>query len=73
MRAPIRRKGLATRPIGRRDSDGSPVSVVANGRPAKRPQKSRMVVPELPQSSSAWAWRRPENPRPSTRAVEPDT
>ena len=72
-RAPIKRKGLATRPIGRRDREGSPVNVVSNGRPAKRPQKSRMVVPELPQSSAVCASRRPENPSPSTSAVEPDT
>ncbi len=50
--APMRRSGSATRRIGRRVSDASPPRSVSNGRPASRPMSSRMVVPELPQSSA---------------------
>ena len=52
--APICRRGPATRSIGRRESDSSPLSVAAfAARPASAPQSSRMVVPEFPQSSSS--------------------
>ena len=52
-RAPIRASGSITRSIGRRRSDSSPVSTVANGWPARTPTRSRAVVPELPQSTTS--------------------
>ncbi len=73
MRAPIWRKGVATRPIGRRVSDGSPSSLVSKGRPARRPHTRRIVVPELPQSSAISDGLRPSKPVPFTTAFEPET
>ena len=55
MVAPIWRSGAATRPIGRRVSEASPRISVSNGRPARRPNRRRIVVPELPQSSASAA------------------
>ena len=49
--APISRSGSMTRPIGRDDSDSSPVSVAPACRPAKTPLNRRIVVPLFPQSS----------------------
>ena len=51
--APMARSGSRTRAIGRADSDASPTSTVRNGRPAHAPARKRIVVPELPQSTSA--------------------
>ncbi len=50
-RAPISASGVVTRRIGRRRSEASPVSVARKRWPASRPSRSRVVVPELPQSS----------------------
>ena len=69
--APMRRSGSATRRIGRRVSEASPTSSVSNGRPASRPISSRIVVPELPQSSAPAAAVRPAKPTPWTRASSP--
>ena len=69
--APIRCRGVATRAMGRRDSEESPVRVETNGRPARSPQKRRIVVPEFPQSSAAEASCSPARPTPSTRASVP--
>ena len=53
-RAPICSSGTVTRRIGRRRSDASPVSVARGTRwPASMPSSSRVVVPELPQSSTS--------------------
>ncbi len=65
IRAPIRSSGSITRRIGRRDSEASPTKVVENGVPASTPDRSRIVVPELPQSSSAR--RRTELPEASSQ------
>ena len=46
--APIRRSGSATRAIGRRVSDSSPVRQTSKGCAASRPASSRIEVPELP-------------------------
>ena len=53
-----------TRSIGRRRSDSSPVSTVANGWPASTPTRSRAVVPEFPQSTTSPGSVRPSNPAP---------
>ena len=50
--APIARSGSTTRAIGRRRSDSSPSSTERNGRPASRPVSTRIVVPELAQSTT---------------------
>jgi hypothetical protein len=52
--------------IGRRLSDASPSSVDMNGRPATMPERSRMVVPEFPQSITFLGAASPSNPLPST-------
>src|SRR5262245_7650028 len=54
------RSGSATRSIGRRLRDSSPSSTASPAAPARMPARSRIVVPELPQSI---AWR-PPAPRP---------
>ena len=52
--------------MGRRVSDASPVICAVRGWPAKMPARSRIVVPELPQSR-VWAGERSRpNPRPIT-------
>ncbi len=66
--APSSRSGLATRSIGRRESDASPISVAWICAPASSPVKSRMVVPELPQSRGPVGSSRPASPAPSTMA-----
>ena len=65
-RAPDAANGSVTRRIGRLDSDSSPNSVVWNRWPATRPHNSRIVVPELPQSSGAFGSVRPNRPTPWT-------
>ena len=52
--APIRRSGSMMRPIGRFERDASPTSRLSKGCPASIPASSRIVVPELPQSISAF-------------------
>ncbi len=69
MRAPRRRRGVATLAMGRRESDASPTSTDAKGCAASRPASRRMVVPELPQSSGAVGARSPWRPTPCTRSV----
>ena len=69
--APICRSGAASRRMGRRVSDASPSRTVSKGRPASRPVMSRIVVPELPQSSACAAARNPAKPAPTTRASAP--
>jgi hypothetical protein len=51
VRAPIRRKGSATRSTGRRRREASPVITVRKGRPATTPASMRSVDPELAASS----------------------
>ena len=63
-RAPMRESGSMTRSIGRRRSDSSPVSTVANGWPARTPTKSRAVVPEFPQSTTSTGSVSPSSPTP---------
>ena len=46
-----RRSGTATRSIGRRDSEASPISVESKGCAASSPMNRRMAVPALPMSS----------------------
>ena len=50
--APIWRSGVITRSIGRRESAASPTRRLSNVCPASSPARSRMVVPEFPQSIS---------------------
>ena len=78
-RAPIRSSGAITRRIGRRLSEASPVSVVANGCAASTPISSRVVVPELPASSGPAGGREPakaaavdEPGRPAAARAEGD-
>ena len=52
IRAPISVSGRMTRPIGRPESDASPVRRERKGCPASSPASRRIVVPELPQSMS---------------------
>ncbi len=54
-RAPISRSGTATRSIGRRMSEASPISVESKACPASSPMNRRMAVPALPMSSGAAA------------------
>ena len=63
--APIARSGPAIRSIGRREREASPTSTAVAGRPASAPERSRIVVPELPQSSSS-------SPSPGSRACSTD-
>ena len=67
MVAPMRVSGSATRFIGRRRSESSPVSSVQNGWPASTPSSSRTVVPELPQSTTSSGSTRPPGPAPAMR------
>ncbi len=50
--------------MGRRVSEASPISSVANRCAESTPAKRRMVVPEFPQSSGAEGARRPSSPLP---------
>ena len=52
MLAPILRSGAITRSIGRRESPASPTSRLSKVCPARSPARSRIVVPEFPQSIS---------------------
>lgn len=65
--APIRRSGSATRPIGRRRSDSSPVRTVQNGWAPSTPKSRRAVVPELPQSTTSDGSCMPRGPTPAMR------
>jgi hypothetical protein len=51
--APILCRGIATLSIGRFCNDESPVNQLSKACAAKMPIKSRIVVPELPQSSGS--------------------
>src|SRR6266571_2050036 len=62
--APIRRRGIATRCMGRPDREASPESTYLPGRPASAPASNRIVVPELPASRAASATT--SQPTPST-------
>ena len=69
IRAPIARSGPSTRRIGRLRSEASPSSVHPTRAPATSPSRSRMLVPLLPQSSTAAGARKPPGPTPRTVAV----
>ncbi len=57
-----------TRRIGRRESEASPTSRAVKGAAASTPASSRIVVPELPQSTSPRGGRkRPAPPAIRTR------
>ena len=66
--APISRSGSATRSIGRRHNDSSPVSSVEKSCPAMSPISKRIAVPELPKSSGPGGDCRPFIPKPETRS-----
>ncbi len=66
MRAPIICSGTATRSIGRRISDSSPMSVESNLCGASTPIIRRIAVPALPMSSGAGDGARPCAPTPCT-------
>ncbi len=70
-RAPMICSGATTRRIGRRCSESSPNSVVANERPPRSPSKRRALVPALPQSIGVGDARRPSRPTPRTRRTSP--
>src|SRR3546814_4916727 len=63
-RAPISESGSITRPIGRFDSDASPVKVAVIVWLAITPISSRVDVPELPMSSAVCGCRSPPTPTP---------
>src|ERR1700682_672200 len=69
--APMVRSGSTTRAIGRRRSDVSPSKVADTQLPARRPSISRMVVPELAQSSGPCGGGNDLQPPPWTRGVPP--
>ena len=70
--APIEANGWPTRRIGRRRSEASPSSTKWRpSRPANRPSISRIVVPELPQSSTSAGSCNPSRPTPSTVTMPP--
>ena len=52
MSTPSSRSGATMRPMGRLLSEPSPLSTLSSGSPASTPAISRIVVPELPQSST---------------------
>ena len=70
--APMARNGATTRPIGRRASESSPVSTLKKGRPARRPLSRRMVVPELPQSTTPVGSVNAATPCPETVTADPE-
>ena len=70
--SPICFSGRKTRPMGRRDKDGSPISRTVIGCPAMTPIMSRAPVPELPKSSGSEGWLRPPTPRPRISQTSPD-
>ena len=65
--APISRKGLATRSIGRRINDSSPIKRESNFCADNSPVNKRIAVPALPMSRSLPRRLRPRNPTPCTR------
>ena len=66
--APISRRGLAIRSIGRLEREASPVSLVSNGWAARIPESRRIVVPLFPQyTGSEGASNLP--PIPCTRSL----
>src|SRR5215510_15389047 len=69
--APIRLNGSIMRCIGRCRSDESPSNRLAKARPANTPERSRMVVPELPQSIVSLGFDKLSHPLPSTQRVSP--
>jgi hypothetical protein len=69
--APRDRNGPRTRIIGRRLNDSSPCKILLKFCAASRPARSRMVVPELPQSSDVPGTPKPNRPTPLTIAHEP--
>ena len=69
--SPICTNGFSTRPMGRRDSEASPISRTRMSWPAIRPIISRMPVPELPKSMSVPGSARPPTPRPRTSHAVP--
>ena len=64
--APIVRIGLTIRPMGRRRIESSPVRTVKKILPARSPVRSRMPVPELPQSIGRAGSVSPHCPLPKT-------
>ena len=64
--APICASGSLTRAIGRERSESSPVMKAVKGCPARRPNRRRAPVPELPRSSGRSGSARPPTPTPST-------
>ena len=80
IRAPIRRSGAATRPIGRRQSEASPVKSARIGWLATRPMSSRAEVPRIAADrtappAGAGRRRRPRGPSrrrpPRARSARP--
>ena len=69
--SPIRCSGLSTRPIGRRDSEASPVMRTVMSWPAITPIISRAPVPALPKSRSPAGAASPPTPRPRTSQASP--
>ena len=63
----MRRSGAATRSMGRRMSEASPIRLDAKGSAASSPIIRRIAVPALPMSSGAPAALRPRAPAPCTR------
>ena len=71
--APICESGWITRPIGRRESEASPVKTALKGCGARRPMSRRSVVPELPASRMAAGSCRPCRPCPVTTSSVSET
>ena len=66
--APMRRKGYVMRAMGRRcRGSHAPATMEQKGCPASMPERRRMVVPELPQSST-----REGSASPHAHAVDDD-
>ena len=63
----MRVSGSTTRPMGRRESDASPVSAEKNGCAARIPSRRRSVVPEFPASRTPCGSFKPCRPTPVTR------
>ncbi len=69
--APIKPSGSMMRCIGRWRNDESPSNLLLKGCPAKSPDNSRIVVPELPQSTGLPGAQSPSQPFPSTHKPSP--
>src|SRR3989338_6655884 len=67
----MRARGSITLCIGLWRSEASTSKVVTKERPAKTPERRRMVVPELPQSMTLPGGQSPSQPLPSTHNVSP--